>query len=430
MSALDDDGEMDDGTSDETDEDSSEDEDAGKSTYEKREKKLKKMRDEVEAKMSKKAKEERESEAKRLELLAEADDEDGPSLLRRKRADSDEMDKPKTDLLAHLTARATPPHDFSARFKTTMSGQRLFPPPDLVSWAPSKDACSPDDGALTLELEKFNVTQANNGMGNNTILIKCMAPEDSRRFSINIAGPDHDDFHSVLFHFNPRQRQRGGQLVLNNKQEGIWGTAVNVPLNRVPLMFGQPAFTLIIQINGEGFDVFVNDEKSHIARLEHRRALPTGNMSLFLNFPATDDYNKPENWVVYKVWWGNKPPLARPDLVGLPGFKSFSSLHPRKLFISKLKKVRKDTDVDMRRAEFERAFRKYGGARGVTVIVPKNQTFCFVEFDSERMADLALEEMSSQYKINRARRTKHEALEDERVANQKKKEHKSKSGWD
>ena len=45
--------------------------------------------------------------------------------------------------------------------------------------------------------------------------------------SINIAGPDHENFHSVLFHFNPRHYERGGQLVLNNKQEGMWGQAIN-----------------------------------------------------------------------------------------------------------------------------------------------------------------------------------------------------------
>jgi RNA recognition motif-containing protein len=72
--------------------------------------------------------------------------------------------------------------------------------------------------------------------------------------------------------------------------------------------------------------------------------------------------------------------------------------------------------VDLRRAELERAFRKYGGARGVTVLVPKNSTFAFVEMESERQADLALQQMVSQYRVNRARRTRHEALQEERAA--------------
>jgi hypothetical protein len=52
----------------------------------------------------------------------------------------------------------------------------------------------------------------------------------------------------------------------------------------------------MIQIHGEGFDVFLN--KKHIARLEHRRQIPErkpGDKKIslfFLNFPATDDYNR------------------------------------------------------------------------------------------------------------------------------------------
>jgi len=87
--------------------------------------------------------------------------------------------------------------------------------------------------------------------------------------------------------------------VLNNKQEGMWGQAINVPLSTIPLIFGQASSTLIIQLNGEGFDAFLNDK--HIARLEHRREVASGKNSLFLNFPATDDYNHAENWTVYKV---------------------------------------------------------------------------------------------------------------------------------
>lgn len=70
----------------------------------------------------------------------------------------------------------------------------------------------------------------------------------------------------------------------------------------------------------------------------------------------------------------------------------------------------------MRRAELERAFRKYGGDHGAVATVPTNQTFAFVELDTERQADLALQEMQDQYRMNRARRSRHEALQDERAA--------------
>ena len=52
----------------------------------------------------------------------------------------------------------------------------------------------------------------------------------------------------------------------------------------------------------------------------------------------------------------------------------------------------------------------------MTVSIQKNSTFAFVEVASEQQADLALVQMASKYKVNRARRTKHEALMEERSA--------------
>ena len=242
---------------------------------------------------------------------------------------------------------------------------------------------------------------------------KCAIPSDSKRFSINIAAPSNDDYQSVLFHFNPR-RERGGQLIVNDKQEGNWGHALSIPLSQLPLMFGQTSCTILLQINGEGFDMFV--ENVHCARLEHRSELPVGVTNLMLQFPSTDDSLKPENWTVYKVWWGNRPILAKGDVSGIPGVNSFSSEHPRKIFIGNLPRLSTEAEVEFRRAELERAFQKYGGDRGVQVIAPTNKTFAFVEMESEHMTDLALQELNSMYHMNRARRSRHEALREERAA--------------
>jgi RNA recognition motif-containing protein len=86
------------------------------------------------------------------------------------------------------------------------------------------------------------------------------------------------------------------------------------------------------------------------------------------------------------------------------------------LFVSGLPRISSDAEVELRRAELERAFRKYGGDRGVIATVPTNTTFAFVELDSERQSDLALEEMQHLYRLNRARRSRHEALQEERAA--------------
>ena len=246
-------------------------------------------------------------------------------------------------------------------------------------------------------------------------------------------------------HFNPRQREKGGQLVVNDKQDTIWGQAVTLPLSALPLIFGQTAVTLIVQFNADGFDFFV--ERKHCARLEHRTQLPSGNCSLNLQFPTTDDYGSesticfacfigvlayvhtkivtsaffsdffsgPENWKVYRVWWGHKESMVG-DLTGVAGVNSYNAVHPRKLFIQRLPKLSTESEAEVRRAELERAFRKYGGKEGAIVTVPLHTTFAFVEVETERQAELALAEMSSTYHINRARRTRFEALQEQREA--------------
>lgn len=114
--------------------------------------------------------------------------------------------------------------------------------------------------------------------------------------------------------------------MINDKQTGIWGQAINLPLSQIPLIFGQTSITLQIQITGDGFDIFIEDK--HCARLEHRKELPSKPCSLFLQFPSCDDYGSPENWSVYKTWWGNKAIMAKGDLAGIPGVNSFNAIHP------------------------------------------------------------------------------------------------------
>ncbi|KAL7581728.1 hypothetical protein ACA910_022266 [Epithemia clementina (nom. ined.)] len=339
-------------------------------------------------------------------------------------------------LLANLGPMATPPHDFSAKLGLEASlGKYLFPTEadddDLMAaamgdsrkkvWTPPEGVSGPNDGAFLVYLDDFDMEAAPGTNANNTIAIKFSVPSESKRFSLNIAQADQPEHHfdSILFHFNPRQRERGGQVVMNDKQEGVWGQPLNIPLSRIPVIFGQEACTLQIQIHADGFDVFL--ENQHCARLEHRQdLLSSENSRLCLQFPSTDDYGSPENWKVYKVWWGFKPVMASSSadqLANVAGVNSFNSIHPRKLFIRGLSKIHTSADVDIRRAELERAFAKYGGSRGIVkVIVYNHKTYASVEMESDRLADLALQEMSYKYQLNRARRTKHEALQEERMA--------------
>ena len=225
--------------------------------------------------------------------------------------------------------------------------------------------------------------------------------------------------------------------MLNNKINGTWGHAVGIPLSVLPVIFGEDACTLLVQINHHGFDVVVNDK--YVARLPHPTPLHNNNnhnnnkqqQQLVLNLPATDDYNHPEDWTVCKVWWGWKAPiLADTDASSIHSptktnekvssvtpdrpSKILNLTHPRKLFLRGLCKLQTDAQIELRKAELERAFFRYGGARGATVIAPKHKTFAFVEFESAHGASLALREMSSQYCLTRARYTRQEALNDQK----------------
>ena len=391
-----------------------EEEDDDLTIRERREAKLAEWREEIESKQKKEISDQANEEAMRTKLLnTEQDDEHIGLSLKRKKMSPVRDDK--SSLIANLAANATPPHEFSKKIGLkSWEGKVLFPvTPDAPRWKPPETSNSPTDGDMSFSLTDFDVSQAK-AKGNNTLAIKYMAPIESKRFSINIAAPDNARYESILFHFNPRQFEKGGLLVLNNKQEGLWGQSISVPLSRVPKIFGEQACTLLIQITDAGFDVYIEDK--HCARLEHRQMLPTCKVNLTLQFPATDDYGNTEDWTVYKVWWGHKEILAKEDLSDVYGVNAYSGFHPKKLFIKGLGKISTEAEVELRRAELERAFRKYGGDRGVIVTVPLNVKFAFVECATEQQAKMALEEMEDQYDIKQARRTKHEALQEERAA--------------
>jgi len=178
---------------------------------------------------------------------------------------------------------------------------------------------------LTAALENVTTsTIAASDKNNNTLAIKFTAPSDSKRFSLKTCPSNHNNFSDVLLHFNPRQFQAGGRLVLNSQEGGAWGRAIYIPASSLPLIFGEPSCTLIVQIQSSGFDIFL-DDKWYITHLAHRRPLVDNNeknddtssvaggprlpssTSLVLNIPTTDDYKHPENWNVHKMWCFHGP---------------------------------------------------------------------------------------------------------------------------
>ncbi len=263
-----------------------------------RQAKINKLRDDVEEGLKEEQKNEEtllQQEERRNEFLRQSSNtlESGITILKKKR-NFDSMNKEgqqEPSLLVNMNHLTTPPHDFRKSLSMNrVTGKQLFPETATSSWSPPDDSHAPDEGCLEMELPDFHLNEAAEGKGNNTLAIKFSAPRDSRRFSINIAAPDHENYYNVLFHFNPRQFEKGGQVVINDKQSGLWGQGINIPLSTFPLMFGETSCTLIVQINGDGFDVFMDDR--HCARLEHRTPLPDKPGPLMLQFPSTDDYGR------------------------------------------------------------------------------------------------------------------------------------------
>ena len=141
----------------------------------------------------------------------------GPSI-KKKRIQSGWDDfKPQPSLIANIGGDSTPPHDFSKKMgmsKSSLDGTILFPRDGIQPWTPPMKPIDFMDGHLELKLDDFDPSQLGEyGTGNNTLAVKFHAPDESSRFSINIAEEGHDGYQNILFHFNPRHFQRGGQLV-------------------------------------------------------------------------------------------------------------------------------------------------------------------------------------------------------------------------
>jgi hypothetical protein len=174
---------------DESDIGSDEEEEEEHTKFERRAAKLEALRDEVETQKQAMVKDETKQENMREQLLATNADVDlGPALKRKK------LEKRVDDgsaLLTSMMKNQTPPHDFSEKLGLKpWKGKVLFPStPDESKWTPPETATGPNDGAFLVELENFNIEEASNGTGNNTVAIKFNAPSDAKRFRYDTRMP-------------------------------------------------------------------------------------------------------------------------------------------------------------------------------------------------------------------------------------------------
>lgn len=142
--------------------------------------KLDALRDEVDEAKKAMMEEQAKEEKLRNNILATNEDVTlGPSLKRRKLQDSEDQG----GLIGNMKID-TPPHEFSEKLELKpWKGKTLYPSTaNEVQWTPPDGMETPNKGAFLVELEDFDIAKAQNGTGNNTIVVKFHAPSDSKRF--------------------------------------------------------------------------------------------------------------------------------------------------------------------------------------------------------------------------------------------------------
>ena len=149
---------------------------------------------------------------------------------------------------------------------------------------------------------------------NDTLILHVSVKADVDIWAMNLCPGDHDDGASILYHFNPRRRERGGRLVENDKNEDDWGRAVKSPLPVKPGLFGlekaEVALRVIRRSGHVDVHVTVNRQQATAWRL--RSEVSPGSLALLV--PTRDDFGNRQGVVVHDAWWGALPllPAHRP----------------------------------------------------------------------------------------------------------------------
>eukprot|EP01084_Bolivina_argentea_P164384 285781_1 len=189
-----------------------------------------------------------------------------------------------------------------------------FPAADIVraqDW--DSRACQK---SLILPLDNFGFDDEGQ---KQTLVMRITVPKDSTTWAINICPRKHDEFMNVLFHFNPRQREKGGTLIQNDRKASTWKNAEKLSLKYLPALFGR-TFDFAVQVNEDGFHTAV--DTVYATTFLHRTLLHEleDPNSMILQVLCTDDYGNPEAIVVHQIYWGHKPAIPGLPTIGEEGF--------------------------------------------------------------------------------------------------------------
>lgn len=165
------------------------------------------------------------------------------------------------------------------------------------------------------KIENLEVTLPNfiSQTGNQTAVLTVSIESEAERWALNVLPPDHDESSNIWFHFNPRRRERGGELVLNDKNDSDWGKVQRVPLSKLP----SPLFGLD---NAElAFQFEQSDQETTVYVALNRRPIvswtlrtdnpPSPGSDIVLQAPRTDDFGNDEQLTIHSLWWGFLPQI-------------------------------------------------------------------------------------------------------------------------
>ena len=153
---------------------------------------------------------------------------------------------------------------------------------------------------------------------NDCLVLTVSVPPAADIWALNIVPKDHDDGATLLYHFNPRRRERGGTLVENDKFDDDWGRASKVRLPHRPALFALDKAELAFKLRAspQGVDVHVTVDRVQAAAWRLRGEVNVGDLALLV--PTTDDFGNKEELTIHAAWWGklgmlpsHRPPQPR-----------------------------------------------------------------------------------------------------------------------
>ena len=141
--------------------------------------------------------------------------------------------------------------------------------------------------------------EAGGGHG-DTLVVTCSIPKESDAFALNLCPREHDGGGQIWLHFNPRQRDRGGCVVVDAKIDDDWVRGQRMSLMPLPQLFSLEKCQLAFHVTRQCVKVACNGYFFLQYGFNADRQQPpqgdSGTSALTMVAPQFDDSGKPYRW--------------------------------------------------------------------------------------------------------------------------------------